>query len=157
MILNQCQKKRRSRIFLSETQIKLNGIILLSPHLAHLNRLTYRFLLRKADKLRIPWNPIFPNTFLLKPLLHPHPPRLIKSNPSSLHNPQYLPLARLIEARTFIAANNIVRDVEGGRVQAGFNVALETSRERRIAVEIEGWERRERKSGDALAGLREPA
>ena len=42
-------------------------------------------------------------------------------------------------------------------MQASFDVALETSGERRVAVKIKGWERGERESGDTFTGLGEPA
>ena len=113
--------------------------------------------LRKTDKFRIPRHPILPNAFLLKPLLHPYPPRLVKANSPPLHDSQHLPLSRIIETRTFIAANNIIRDIEGGRVQPGFDVALETGGDWRVTVEVECWERGEGEGGDAFAGLGEPA
>ncbi len=77
---------------------------------------------RKHHSLPIQRPPIRRNPLPPEPLLHHHPPRLIKPNPPTPHNPLHLPLRARIQPPPTISRFDILGQTEIAAVESGFGV-----------------------------------
>jgi hypothetical protein len=81
----------------------------------------------KHDSLGIPRSTILINILPPEPLLHDHPPRLIKPTPSALHNSLYSLLSLLIQALSAVSTLDILTQVKVCTAESSFDVVFETA------------------------------